>query len=55
MSKTAISGKQLRKKKYKQKKKQIKKLERMGLSPQEIGKKMEEIERNEKKIKNLKK
>ena len=55
MSKTAISGKQLRKKKYKQKKKQIKKLERMGLSPQEIGKKMEEIERNEKKNKKFEK
>jgi len=48
MSKTARSGKQLRKKKYKQKKKQIKKFERMGLSPQEIEKKMEEIEKNEK-------
>ena len=55
MSKTAISGKQLRKKKYKQKKKQIKKFERMGLSPQEIGKKMEEIERNEKKNKKFEK
>ena len=49
MSKTAVSGKALRKKKYKQKKKQIKKFERMGLSPQEIEKKMEEIEKNEKK------
>ena len=48
MSKTVRSGKQLRKKKYKQKKKQMKKFERMGLSPQEIEKKMEEIEKNEK-------
>ena len=48
MSKTQRSGKQLRKKKYKQKKKQIKKFERMGLSPQEIEKKLEEIEKNEK-------
>ena len=48
MSKTVRSGKQLRKKKYKQKKKQIKKFERMGLSPQEIEKKLEEIEKNEK-------
>ena len=48
MSKTVKSGKQLRKKKYKQKKKQIKKFERMGLSPQEIEKKLEEIEKNEK-------
>ena len=48
MPKTVRSGKQLRKKKYKQKKKQIKKFERMGLSPQEIEKKMEEIEKNEK-------
>ena len=48
MSKTQRSGKQLRKKKYKQKKKQIKKFERMGLSPQEIEKKLEEMEKNEK-------
>ena len=48
MSKTVRSGKQLRKKKYKQKKKQIKKFERMGLSPQEIEKKLEELEKNEK-------
>ena len=48
MSKTVKSGKQLRKKKYKQKKKQIKKFERMGLSPQEIEKKLEEIEKTEK-------
>ena len=48
MSKTVRSGKQLRKKKYKQKKKQIKKFERMGLSPQEIEKKLEELEKTEK-------
>ena len=39
--KNAISGKQLRKKRQKFRKKQIKKMERMGMSPQEIEKKNE--------------
>ena len=38
-----MTGKQLRKKRQKFKKKQIKKLEKMGLSPQEIDEKMKEI------------
>ena len=38
-----MTGKQLRKKRQKFRKKQIKKLEKMGLSPQEIDKKLKEI------------
>ena len=47
--KSNMTGKQLRKKRQKFKKKQIKKLERQGLSPQEIDKKIKEI-MNEKKV-----
>ena len=46
--KNAISGKQLRKKRQKFRKKQIKKMERMGMSPQEIEKKMNEIMKEKK-------
>ena len=42
-SKGTMTGKQLRKKRQKFRKKQIKKLEKMGLSPQEIDEKMKEI------------
>ena len=38
-----MTGKQLRKKRQKFRKKQIKKLEKMGMSPQEIDKKLKEI------------
>ena len=41
--KNTITGKQLRKKRQKFRKKQIKKMEKMGMSPQEIDKKMKEI------------
>jgi serine/threonine protein kinase len=41
--KNTMSGKQLRKKRQKFRKKQIKKMEKMGMSPQEIEKKMREI------------
>ena len=43
-----ISGKQLRKKRQKFRKKQIKKMEKMGMSPQEIEKKMNEIMKQKK-------
>ena len=43
-----MTGKQLRKKRQKFRKKQIKKMEKMGMSPQEIDKKIKEI-MNEKK------
>ena len=46
--KNAISGKQLRKKRQKFRKKQIKKMEKMGMSPQEIEKKMNEIMKEKK-------
>jgi len=46
--KNTISGKQLRKKRQKFRKKQIKKMERMGMSPQEIEKKMNEIMKEKK-------
>ena len=42
-SKGNMTGKQLRKKRQKFRKKQIKKLEKMGMSPQEIDKKLKEI------------
>ena len=41
--KNSMTGKQLRKKRQKFRKKQIKKMEKMGMSPQEIDKKMKEI------------
>ena len=41
--KNTMTGKQLRKKRQKFRKKQIKKMEKMGMSPQEIDKKMKEI------------
>ena len=41
--KNTMTGKQLRKKRQKFRKKQIKKMEKMGMSPQEIEKKMREI------------
>ena len=47
--KSNMTGKQARKKRQKFKKKQIKKMERMGMSPQEIDKKIKEI-MNEKKV-----
>ena len=43
MSKNGLNGKQMRKKRNKFRKKQIKKLEKMGLSPQEIEKQLKEI------------
>ena len=46
--KNTISGKQLRKKRQKFRKKQIKKMEKMGMSPQEIEKKMNEIMKEKK-------
>ena len=42
-SQSGMNGKQMRKKRNKFKKKQIKKLEKMGLSPQEIEKQIKEI------------
>ena len=45
---STISGKQLRKKRQKFRKKQIKKMEKMGMSPQEIEKKMNEIMKQKK-------
>ena len=41
--KNTMTGKQLRKRRQKFRKKQIKKMEKMGMSPQEIDKKMKEI------------
>ena len=46
--KNAMTGKQLRKKRQKFRKKQIKKMEKMGMSPQEIEKKMTEIMKEKK-------
>ena len=45
---STMSGKQLRKKRQKFRKKQIKKMEKMGMSPQEIEKKMNEIMKQKK-------
>ena len=43
MSKTGLTGKQLRRKRNKFKKKQIKKFEKMGLNPKEVAKKVKEV------------
>ena len=43
MSKTGLTGKQLRRKRNKLKKKQIKKFEKMGLNPKEVAKKVKEV------------